>query len=512
MIRWLQRYRNELFIFLVLLISYSYFMPRWADWNQNSRLNLVRAIVEEQTLRIDTYVANTGDYALFDGHYYSDKAPGTAFLAVPVYFLARPLLQSPPSQALLERLAQSDAFGETLNDAGNGLRQEKIYAAVVHYLVTFVVVSLPAAVLGVLIYGLLGHVNQRLNQRAGWRIGIALLYGLATPAFPYSGALYGHQIVAVLLFGAFYLMFLIGQQRVAQWLVVLVGAMLGYAVITEYPAVLIAAVIALYALIRLPNRFWIAGLVIGGVFPGLLAMTHNWAIFGTILPVGYEHSELWTDVHQQGFMSLVGPHAPALWGITFGTYRGLFFLAPVLLLALPGFVVWWQQRVRRWEWAVCLWAVSSFLLFNGSSVMWEGGFAVGPRYLVPMLPFMAVAVGMLVEYWERSSWVRLLVTVLSIWSVLVVWAQTIGGQSFPGYTPNPLLTYSLPHLLRGDVARNLGMVVGQSGLSSLLPLCVALLLLAGGWYLRGRDEHLRVPTAPVPFVADNRPKEVTSDG
>ena len=38
---------------LLLLLCYGYFFPRWADWNQNSRLDVVLAIVDEGTLSTD---------------------------------------------------------------------------------------------------------------------------------------------------------------------------------------------------------------------------------------------------------------------------------------------------------------------------------------------------------------------------------------------------------------------------------------------------------------------------
>ncbi len=62
-----------MWLFLLLLLCYGYFFPRWGDWNQNSRLDLTMAIVEDRTLSIDAYGKNTGDYALFEGHLYSDK-------------------------------------------------------------------------------------------------------------------------------------------------------------------------------------------------------------------------------------------------------------------------------------------------------------------------------------------------------------------------------------------------------------------------------------------------------
>src|SRR5438876_3836154 len=66
-----------------LLASYAYFYQA-GGWNQNSRFDLVRALVERGTVRIDAYADNTGDKTVFDGHVYSDKAPGQALAAVPL--------------------------------------------------------------------------------------------------------------------------------------------------------------------------------------------------------------------------------------------------------------------------------------------------------------------------------------------------------------------------------------------------------------------------------------------
>src|SRR5438552_14142324 len=70
-----------------LLASYAYFYQA-GGWNQNSRFDLVTAIVERGTVRIDAYADNTGDKTVFDGHVYSDKAPGQALAAVPLVALA----------------------------------------------------------------------------------------------------------------------------------------------------------------------------------------------------------------------------------------------------------------------------------------------------------------------------------------------------------------------------------------------------------------------------------------
>ena len=50
-----------LILFLLLLFCSTYTFPRWADWNQNSRFDLVLAIVDQGTLCIDDYYQNTDD-------------------------------------------------------------------------------------------------------------------------------------------------------------------------------------------------------------------------------------------------------------------------------------------------------------------------------------------------------------------------------------------------------------------------------------------------------------------
>src|SRR5260370_19179845 len=75
---------------ILLLASYAYFYEG-GGWNQNTRFDLVRAIVEGHTLRIDLYHENTGDKARVGDHFYTDKAPAASLTAVPGVWLARAL-------------------------------------------------------------------------------------------------------------------------------------------------------------------------------------------------------------------------------------------------------------------------------------------------------------------------------------------------------------------------------------------------------------------------------------
>lgn len=459
--------RFWLIVFL-LFFSYAYVLPRWSDWNQNSRLNLVLALVDDGTPKIDRYVANTGDYALYNDHAYTDKPPGLSFLGIPIYAAIRPLLDAPPVQAQFERIG--GRFEETLNPDGSGLRADKIRFALVQYLLTLVVVAFPAALFG----GLFFMVLQRLGVApAPASIG-ALGYGLATSAAPYAGNFYAHQLVAVLLFTAFILAWS-PPARWSPWASgVLVGLLLGWAVISEYPAAPAAAMIGLYALYRRGWR-WLPAMATGGALPGALLIGYDLAAFGTPWPIGYAYSALWQEQHHTGFMSLTAPQWEAIWGLTFSEFRGLFFRAPWLLLALPAYWIGWRRREQRAEWWVLALVPLAFLLFYGSSIMWWGGFAAGPRYIVPLIPFLALPAALLIGHcWERIGWRIGALGLLSV-SWILIWMEATATQLFPSDTIRATWReYVIPAWQQGNIARNAGMVLQLEGAASLLPLLAGL--------------------------------------
>jgi len=531
------RRRDTALIAAALLLAYCYVLPRWADWSQNSRLDLVRALVEQGTVQIDAYVANTGDYALFNGHAYTDKAPGPALVALPLYAAALPLIDLPAVSGRLERVAGGGAMGSTLNPNGTSLNRDKIRHFVAQYLLTAATVALPAAALGGLLYAALAA----LGFGRGLRLLVTLGYGLASPAAIYAGNFYSHQLVAALLFGAFFLLIrdrrpttsdqrptaddqrptADGRRPTPQSLgarsaaylarlraeaagfpgssALLAGLLCGFAVISEYPTALVAGAIGLYALLRLPWRCT-ALMVLGGLLPVALMGVYDLRAFGTIKPVGYEHSALWQNQHQTGFLSITYPRPEALWGLTFGTYRGLFARAPWLAAALPGFVLWWRSGKARAACALALWSCASLTLFYSSSVMWWGGFGVGPRYLVPLLPFLALGAAFgLGLLWRRAAG-RAGAVALTLLSAGLVWAEGLAHQGFPPDTfLQPWTDYTLVAWRQSDIARNLGTALGLRGPLSLLPLLAALGLLVGLLVLQKPTDDQR------PMTNEERP-------
>ncbi|MFC1466073.1 MAG: hypothetical protein ACFLMY_14625 [Candidatus Brachytrichaceae bacterium NZ_4S206] len=492
---------NRIAIFLIALLCYGYFFPRWADNNQNSRLNMVVAVVDDGTFQIDRYVhgqlgfGKTVDYAKVGDHYYSDKAPGVAFLGIPIYAGLRLTLDWPVMDRLTERLANSEAFKATLRESGSGVVEDKVRYALAQVALSFLTNAIPSALLCVLLYQLARGFGARPSTSAF----VALAYGLLTPAFAYANAFYGHQLSAAMLVAAFYLIFSLGKPdapRPSAPRALAIGLLLGYSVVTEFPAALVAGILALYAIYMFLRRAASGGLV--WVFIGLSVcaaalMIYNNAVFGGPFKLGYSSSELWQQQHSAGLMSLTLPHWEAAFGITFSPFRGLFVLSPIMLLALPGFVLWWRSGEARAACLVSLFSVLAMFLFNASSIMWWGGFAVGPRYLLPGLPFMALALIFVVDpaarrdLKARPAWLTLLIVFLSAWSLVATWGLTLAEQAFPPDTIfNPLVEYALPNWLAGNVARNVGTVVGFKGYSSLLPLVATCAVVTLVWWMASR--------------------------
>lgn len=487
-----QEGRVGLLLFLLLLLCFSYTFPRWADVNQNSRLDLVVAVVEDHTFQIDPYVDNTVDYAKVGEHYYSDKAPGAAFLGIPVYAILKPILDLPVMNRLTNWLANNPAFIASLRATGSGVMEQKVRFALALVAITFVVSTLPSALLGLMLYHLMYHFTPAI-----WpRLLVVIGYCLFTPVFAYAGAFYGHQLSAALLFGAFFLIFtasgLLSTRRL-----LLIGFFLGYSVATEYPTVLIAGILYLYLLYRMvrserwPRLGWA---VLSGALVIVGWMVYNTAIFGGPLKLGYSFSEQWLTEHQTGFMSLTWPHWEALWGITFGLFRGLFPLSPLLLLAVLGLILWWRSGQYRPEWWVALSSILVMFIFNACSIMWWGGYAVGPRYLLPMLSFLALPIIFVFIEWGKRVEMGAIIMILYLWSWIATWGLTLAEQAFPNNAiQNPLFEYALPNWLTGNIARNWGTMLKLQGVLSLLPLLItsAALLAGMAWLARANASKAR---------------------
>ena len=337
------------------------------------------------------------------------------------------------------------------------------------YLLAIVYGAIPTGILTALLASFLARLG--LTER--WRIILALTYALGTIARPFAGQFFSHQLAALLVFGAFVLLYRLRHGELDERFAALAGLLVGYAFITEYPTVLIALALGLYALTA-PNtgRRLVAWMAAGAVPPLLVGALYNTLAFGGPLRLSYANlagPTVFRTGQAQGIMGVTHPHLDALWQTTFGPYRGIFLVSPLLLLAVPGFVALWRRAGWAAETRLWLGIVAVYALFSVSYFAWDGGFSMGPRQFLPALPFLMLPIGELLRPERNRRW-RIVAAILAAWSIVVVEAATAVGALFdPKYT-SPLTQYVLPRLLAGSLDNNWGLIFGLHGLPQLLPL------------------------------------------
>ena len=305
----------------VLLVSFGYFYEG-GGWNQNTRFDLVRAIVERQTLQIDTYHDNTGDKAELDGHVYADKAPGASFTAVPVVALVRWGMAA----------AGRDAYSASSITA-------------LSYAATLSAAAVPATLAALCVFWMVRRLGYG-DDAAGLA---AIACGLGTPLWAYATLLYGHALAAGCLayawYGAVALEDVPARSKRRAWLV---GLAAGWAVVTEFPASVPSALIVawlLWHVRRSPRRVPIAAALVGGLSLNAIALlTYNWIAFHDVLHIGYS-SEAGYEAMRTGVFGVNVPKADVAAALLFGRFRGLLPLAPALVAAPIG--LWLLLREEK---------------------------------------------------------------------------------------------------------------------------------------------------------------------
>ena len=433
---------------LALLLCYSYFYYLGGNWNVGSRYAQIMALAEGHTLRIDTHRNLSGDEAYYQGHYYSDKLVGPSLVAVPIYLLARPLAGLTESRSGLVAMRALQITNVVTN-------------------------ALPTALLAALLYLFLAE----FGLAPALRVWLTLGFGLGTLVFPYATALFGHNLGAVCITGAFLLLW----KQKAEWRLgrgIAAGALIGLGAICDFTTLFLAAFLGRYALWvasgrgsgapvpvgRLLTR--IAPVVVLAAIPVALQLGANWWSFGSPLtfPHVYHIQASFRARHARGMLGVHLPELVPLWQLTFGGHRGLFHGSPMLLLALPGSFL----LGKRWKAEAVLLAAAwvGVVLMSSGYENWEAGSAYGPRYQIAAIPLLMLAVACAAERWP---FVLKSLTVVSIAFMFIVTAHTpTVAESLPIPLASAIGAFSAGALEQP----NLGSAMGLNGLLSLVPLLI----------------------------------------
>jgi hypothetical protein len=332
-----------------------------------------------------------------------------------------------------------------------------------------------------------------------------------TIIFPYATEMTGEPLAAASSFAALYLLVMVREDTGTDRALV-AGILAGWAVLCDYPAILIAAALGLYALARIK---WtqVLAFTIGAGGVALILLAYNKAAFGMPFFMSYEAYKLPgnTQFPEQaaGFVGLTHPKIYNLWKILIDPQRGLFFCNPVLLLTIPGLLYFARERRWRAEFLVTVWAIVAFILFNASFgesiVSWGGGTATGPRQIVAAIPFMVLTLTFLPSEWNYLG------VALGAVSAFMMLMATATNPHFPYEYANPVWEYAAPAYFRGDLAYNKdtyfggGPIAGDSVAFNLgklagLPPALQLVPLGAIWIVAALLLMAELAPAVIPAV------------
>jgi hypothetical protein len=443
--------------FALLGVLFSGLFPPYSNPNELSRFDVVYAFVETGTFAIDGALSLFPDHedkAASGGHFYSNKAPGLAFAAIPVYRVLRVFFPSPRSP--------SDA---------------------IFILVRLLTVTLLCLVaLGVFLLRPGGSRETPL-------IAFALVFG--TPFLFYGRSFFSHAWTAALLLLAWDLTRRAEKRsgRGSAWLSAAAGLLAGWAAISEYSAAPLALLLAVRAASR--GRWKALGaFAAGAALPFALLLAYDAACFGSVwvLSSAREADPGYADLSRRGLFGFGPPSARIALRFLFDPARGLLLRSPFWLWLVPGFLAWRRSREDRADFVFALVAVPGFFLLLTGYENWHGGWSLGNRYLLPVVFFGGLVLSRSLE----SPVSRSLFALAVVYSAACHFLLSASWPHFPHDVPFPAANGSLWFLDRSWFAPNL--LARMGGASLLAPL--AFVSLAGVLALRAAR-----PLIPGPGIA-----------
>ncbi len=417
-----------------------------------ARICLAQALIHGN-LSNDPCLSTSFDRSAHGGHLYSDKAPGVSLLEVPALVVARP----GPNPLL---------WG---NDD-----------------VRLWVIRVLTVGLGFLATAfLVGRVSEGLAPGFG---GLALVgYALGTLAAPLAASSFEHDISGAFAFGAF----------LAAWRrrPGLAGLLAGFEMLVDYEAALVLAVLAVY--VALSGRRPL-GRYLLGVAPSVVVLgAYDWAAFGAPWHLSYGYiADVFTQKQNQGLFGIGVPHLFGFVDVLAGS-GGLLVISPVLLLA--GYGLWLLAREHRPEALVCAVITVAYAVIDMGYFQPYGGPPLGPRFVVPALPFLALGLAPALRARPFLGVVATGVSVVALTALTLVWDSTRQVTSTIWdalwHVPSQLGAAPYVHDLTPNVLDRLGLSSPQAALvvAACAAAAFALALAAGPWAALRRRAPRRLP-------------------
>jgi hypothetical protein len=258
---------------------------------------------------------------------------------------------------------------------------------------------------------------------------LSLIYSVCSFVWPYNTTFWVQPLQGLLLIVSIYLLVLarhydrsylchysvLKNKRTGFFFAGLAGLSLGLSVFAHPISLIFIPAFLVYAFFSVMRHhkwnfiFFLAIMVVVLFLTGLV----NYARFGSFVEFGY------------GYFSTLGAHDGwrGLIGLFVSPGAGLIFYFPLAILLPLG--AKYMYKDNKALFVLCLYVIISNWLYVGTLSFgsepssWSGGVAWGPRYLIPVLPFMMMILGTIFRNVRRRRLLRITVVGLCLAGFLV---------------------------------------------------------------------------------------------
>ncbi len=407
-------------VLLVVLLSAFPYFEQIRNANEIPRLIQAMSLVEHGEWAIDgpsrrgiplgPDIARSPE----DGRVYPNKPPGASLVGAAAFELAK-IGDEPPT-----------------------LREFTWWARLLAGVV-------PVLVIAALAWGQLRHVY-------GGPIAIAsiLLLVFGTPIFSYARLFYGHVLAAALLYVGVSMLER-GSAQGRRIELVFGGVLSASAIGVEYGAAfagLPIAVMLLWPLVRSPDgaparaRAAEHALIAlaGALVPVALLAAYQRSAFGSPWSTGYHHAAdpNFAQLHGQGLLGLGAPRWDNVVTHLLSLDAGLLIWSPLVLIGVVGLVRLARRQSELARVGRLHLGIFAVVLIMGLGLSFEGGWRVGPRYLVVALPMLLPGVAEFAATWREHPRTAAAAAAMGLLSAAAMWsllANSLAATLWPHIDP-----------------------------------------------------------------------------
>lgn len=332
-----------------------------------------QSLVEHGTLAIPDSIVSNGSYGN-DGRFYVGGGIGYTLLSVPFYATGK---------MFITLLPIPEAYRTFILKGFFSLANQFI-----------------CALIGILFFIFCRRLGY--SSKLSFFLTAALLF--STNLFPYAKSSMREPLLTLCLLGAAYGLFVFRTERKIKYLH-LAGFALFFLLNTKISFIVVLPLFAFYFIliydpdlftkprlrdivVLFSNRvFWRHAMVLivwiaaAGVVIGLI----NYAQFGNVFSSGYTGKP-------QPFNNPLGR---GLFGLLLSPGKSFFIYAPITILIFRAAVKWYHRFPKEAMFFVLLFLVMLFL--HAKYFAWAGDGSWGPRYLIPLIPFFILPLGLLFQ-------------------------------------------------------------------------------------------------------------------